>query len=145
MTNIFAEIAKPFVWIGKELGKAVTYLPKLLKAINDGKVDGEALVADLGEMVDDAAEVSTAAVKDGGVDITALETLLVAIIAALADKGVNITEDEAVYSAFKAFVANVKATNLTDLLAAVKKLVATSAQFGTTAKAALAQLEADIK
>ena len=66
-------------------------------------------------------------------------------VSELRDKGVDITEDEAVYSAFKAFVTDVKATNLTDLLAAVKKLVATSAQFGKTAKAALAQLEADFK
>lgn len=144
MANFFQKIASGFVWIGKEIAKASTWIPKVVTLVDDVEGDASTLLPELAKVVDDAGEVAVAAVKDSGADIAAAEGLVAAIVTAAKADALNIADDEAVAAAFKTFIAAVTASsNYLDMLAAVKTLVTDYDALGASAKAALAKLEAD--
>ncbi|HEX3941372.1 MAG TPA: hypothetical protein VHX11_07820 [Acidobacteriaceae bacterium] len=141
--NFLSVFAKPFVWIGKELKKAAEWVPTLIRLVNDVKGD-TSLLPQVATVVDDSGDVVRAAVKDSGADILAAEALVAAIATAFAAKALNIAEDEAVATAFEAFIKQVaNSANYADFMTAVKKLVLDYDALGVSVKAALAKLEKD--
>jgi hypothetical protein len=144
MSNFFQEIDEGFVWIGKELVKAVDWAPRLMTIVSDVEADTPTILPELGAVIDDAGVVVTAAVKDSGADIAAAEALIAAVTAACAAKALNIAADSAVVSAFETFIGTITASsNYAALLTAVKMLVTDYDKLGATVKTALAKLESD--
>jgi len=143
MANVFSEIVKGFVWLGKEIVNAPAQIKKVLTIAEDVKADAGTLLPEVLTVIDDVDAVALAAVKDGGAALTDADTLVAAIVLAAKSDGINIADDESVVSAFQAFIAQVtNSNNWSDLIAANKKLVADYDVLGASAKAALEQLEA---
>lgn len=137
-------IAKPFVWIGKELVKASVWVPRVFVIAEEIEQDAPKIMANVTVVIEDVAVLSAATVKDGGIDLVAAEVLVAAIAAAAADKAINITEDLAVVTAFKNFVGVVSNTsNYGDVLTAVKKLVTDYEALGATVLPALEKIKAE--
>lgn len=142
--KFFGKIASGFVWIGKEIGHAVAWLPKVVKISEDVEKGAATLLPELAQVVEDVAALAKAAVADSASDIAAAEGLLAAIAAASEAKALNIAADIAVVSAFETFIKTVTTTsNYADVLNAVKTLVVDYDKFGGSAKAALQELEGD--
>lgn len=142
--KFFAKIASGFVWIGKEIGNAVSWLPKVVRVSDDVKAEAGTLLPELAQVVEDVAALAKAAVADSASDMASAENLLAAIVAASKADALNISADAAVVSAFQAFIKTVTQTsNYADVLSAVKTLIVDYDRFGGSAKAALAALEKD--
>jgi len=142
--NIFADIVKGFVWIGKALVGATKWVPRVLKITEDVGQDAEQLMPQATQVLVDVDELAVAAVKDGGACLTSATALTEAILAAVADKGLNWKEDEAVIAALEAFKSEITTKSTwSDVLAAQQKLVTDWDSFGAAAEAALKKLEAD--
>lgn len=137
-------LAKPFVWIGKEVKAASEWVPKLVVLVDDVKADAKTLLPELGQVVDSVASVAKTAVKDSAADITAAENLVTAITAAATQGLGNIASDEGVVSAFEGFIKQVSTTsNYADLMSAIKDLVTNYDTLGASVKTALTKLEQD--
>ena len=142
--KVMTKLASGFVWIGKEIGNAVAWLPKVVKISDDVKQDAATLLPELAQVVEDVANLTKAAVADSASDMAAAEALLAAIVTAYKSDALNIAADVAVVSAFEAFIETVtKTSNYADVLEAVKTLVVDYDKFGGSAKAALGKLEQD--
>ena len=142
--KFFAKLAGGFGWIGKEIGEAVMWLPKVVKISDDVKNDAETLLPELAQVVEDVAGLAKAAVKDSASDLVSAEALLAAIMTAYNAKALNVAADFAVVSAFETFIKTVtKTSNYADVLEALKKLVVDYDKFGGSAKMALMKLEED--
>lgn len=144
--NFFKAIENGFIWVGKELQKAVIWVPKLVVLADDVEDDANTILPGIAAVIDDSAAVVGAAVKDSGSDIAAAEALAVAISAAAAAGLTNILADESVVSAFEGFIKVVTtSSNYTDLLTAIKKLTVDYEALGSNVKTALVKLENDAK
>lgn len=144
MKNPFALIVSGLEWVGKEIAHVAEWVPKVVTLTNDVEADAQTLLPQVVNVFTAADGLVLAAVKDGGSAITAVETLIGAITTAAAAKGLNIAQDEAVATAFEAFVDEVKSSsNWADVIAQTKVLVTTWETFGAASKAAIAKLEAD--
>jgi hypothetical protein len=140
--NLFKKIAEGFVWVGKEIGSTVSWLPKIVKISDEVKTDSETLLPELAQVVDDVAELAKAAIADSASDIASAENLVAAIAAAAGANSLNIAADERVVVAFVAFIKTVStSSNYADVLRAVKALVVDYEKFGVSAKEALKELE----
>jgi len=83
-------------------------------------------------------------VKDGGAALTSAAKLTAAIVLAAENKALSIADDEAVVTAFEAFITEVTTKgNWSDILTAQQKLVIDWDTFGAAAEAALKKLDAD--
>jgi hypothetical protein len=142
--NIFSEIAKGFIWIGKAIADATKWIPRIVTITEDVGQDAEQLIPQATTVLLDVDDLALAAVKDGGAALTSAAALTAAIVAAAESNALNIAEDEAVVTAFEAFIKEV-ATKSTwsDVITAQQKLVADWDTFGAAAEAALKKLEAD--
>jgi hypothetical protein len=133
-------------WIGKGITSATEWVPRLLKITKDVEADVPEVLPEVAAVLEDATGLATAAVKDAGTGILAADVLVAAIENAAAVKGLDISKDEAVGVAFKAFiVAITTSSNYKDVIAAAKKIVVDVDKLTGTATAALKQLEADAK
>lgn len=142
MSNFFQKIGEGFEWIGKELAKAVTWVPKIVTIVDDVENDAGTILPEIGQVIDDAGIVVTTAVKDGGSDVASAEALITAIVAAAAQEGINIAADTAVAAAFETFIKTVTtSSNFADLITAVKNLTLAYDKLGGSIKTALTQLE----
>jgi hypothetical protein len=142
--NIFTKIASGFVWIGQEIGKAVTWLPKIIKLSDDVKTDAATLLPELAQVVEDVSILAKAAVTDSAADLASAEALIAAIGAAARSNALNIAADIGVVAALEDFIQTVtNSSNYADVIAAVKTLVVDYDKFGASAKLALGQLEKD--
>lgn len=132
------------VWLGKEVKKVVEWVPKVVKLTDDIEQDAQTLFPQALLVFEDVEDLALAAVKDGGHVVSAAQVLGLAIAEAVEAKMLNIADDEAVVAAFKGFVQNaIQHGNWLDVLNALAKLTQDYDQFGATAKAAIAKLEAD--
>jgi len=107
MADVFSEMAKGFVWLGKEMADAPARIKKVLTIAEDVKADAGTLLPEVLTVIDDVDAVALAAVKDGGAALSDADALVAAIVLAAKSDGVNIAEDESVVSAFQAFIAQV--------------------------------------
>ena len=139
--NVFAKIAGGCLWIGKEIGKAVTWLPKIVRLSDDVRADAKTLLPELAQVVEDVALLAKAAVADSAQDLMAAENLVAAIALAVKSDALNIAADEAVIAAFAGFIKTVTtSSNYGDVLSAVKALVVDYDKFGASAKLAFSKL-----
>jgi hypothetical protein len=142
MSNFFSVIASGFKWIGKELVKAATWVPKIVTLVKDVEGDASTILPEIATVIDGAGDFVAAIVKDSGADLAATETLVAAIVTAAKADVLSIADDEAVVVAFQTFISTVtKTSNYSDILAAASKLVKDYDTLGSSVKAALAQLE----
>lgn len=144
MKNPFTAIVSGLTWIGKELANVGEWVPKVVKIVDDVEGDAQTLLPQVVTVFEDVDELVIAAIKDGGAVLTTAEALTAAIVVAAKADGLNIASDTAVVAAFEAFITDVKnGATWTDVLVALKKLVADYDTFGADAKAAIAKIEAD--
>ncbi|HEY1800102.1 MAG TPA: hypothetical protein VGG46_04130 [Terriglobales bacterium] len=143
--NFFRKIFRGIEWFGKEVGKAFTELPKIIRLTKDGEKVAQNAIPETIAVLKDAGALSTAVVKDSGVFLIAFANLTGAITIAIAAKALNISADAAVVAAFEAFVKDFNAENVQDMIAAIDQLVADTRTLDSTVLAGLKQLEADAK
>jgi hypothetical protein len=142
--NIFKDIVAGFKWIGKAIADVTKWIPRVILITEDVGEDAKTLLPQATTVLLDVDALALAAVKDGGEALTKAAALTTAIIAAAEDKGINIKEDEAVVSAFDAFISDVTTKSTwNDIITAQQKLVTDWDNFGAAAEAALKKLDAD--
>jgi hypothetical protein len=143
--NIFSEVVKGLTWVGKELAIVPDWIKRVVTITNDVEKDAETLLPETVLIIEDVDALVVAAVKDSGSAITSAENLVAAITTAAKADALNISDDEAVLVAFKAFISEVTtSSNYVDVIAAEKKLVVDFDGFKGDAVAALQKLEADV-
>jgi hypothetical protein len=144
MVNIFSDVVKGFEWLGKKIGGVSGAIEKVIAITKDVESDAKTLLPELVTVVNDVDVLVNAIVKDGGTAITDLRALSVAVLAAYADKGINLAEDDAVVTALQAFGAAVMSHGTwLDVISANETLATDFDKLGATAMAALQKLEAD--
>ena len=144
MANIFTEIVKGLKWVGKEIGLLPKDIERVVAITDDVEADAATLFPELVTLVDDAGNLVTAAVKDGGEAITTANALVTAIVNAAEVDGLNIADDTAVAAAFETFITNVRSSSTwADVITALKKMTTDYDTFAGDVKQALAKLEAD--
>jgi len=142
--NIFSEIVKGFIWIGKALADATKWIPRIVTITEDVGQDAEDLLPQATAVLVDVDKLALAAIKDGGSALTAAAALTAAIVTAAEAEALNISADEAVVAALKTFIAEVTAKSTwNELLTALQKLVTDWDTFGAAAEAALKKLDQD--
>jgi hypothetical protein len=141
--KVFVAIGKGVKWVGVEIEKGFTELPKLIKLADDVKEDVPVIIPEVTTLVADAGALATATVKDSGTFISATAALGVAIEQAVAAKALDIVADESVATAFENLVKAFEGENVADILTAWNKLVTDAQKLSTSTSAALKQLEAD--
>jgi hypothetical protein len=144
MANIFTEIVGGLQWVGKELQKAIDFVPKIVTLTDDVEADAETLLPETVTIFTDAEALGMAVIKDGGQLLGTLQTVGLTIELAVAAKGLDAAQDEAVLAAVQALVKQAIASGTwTDVFAAVQKLVKDWDTFGASSNAAIKKLEAD--
>ena len=143
--NFFKKIFAGVKWFGKEVGKAFTELPKLIKISDDARKVGADVIPETIVVVKDAGVLATAVVKDSGVFLKGFGELSAAISTAIARKALDITADEGVIVAFEAFVKDFNAENVQDVIAAIDQIVSDAQSLDEKVEAGLQKLEADAK
>jgi hypothetical protein len=143
MSNIFAKIGHGFTWIGHEIGKLFSALPKLITLTGDAENAGCNALPKVLAVVRDSGALSTATVKDSGAFLAAFATLSAAIAKAIAEKAVNLVDDVAVATAFEQFCTAFKESNVSDIMTAWNQLVVDTKALDDTVVADLQKLEQD--
>lgn len=142
--NVFTEIVKGFQWLGHTIAEAEQWIPRIIAITEDASADAEKLLPQATQVLVDVDNLALAAVADGGEALTAASTLTAAIITAAENNALNIADDEAVVSAFKAFIVDVTTKKTwSNVISAQQKLVTDWNSFGEAAEAALQKLEED--
>lgn len=142
--TIFKDIAKPFVWVGKEIADLPAALNKLIVLSGDAKVIASDAANEVITVSIDVGDLVEAVGKDDGKSLQAIETLLADVPAAIADKGVSFTEDAAIITALETFFASINGTNYVDVLAAISKIIADGKSMTAVVIQDFKKLEADV-
>lgn len=144
MNKFFQKIASGFTWLGKEIKGVASWVPKVVKIVDDAEADAQTLLPQAVTVFEDVDALALSAIKDGGAALLSADNLVTAIVAASKVDGLNIAADEAVGVAFSAFIAEVTNRNTwTEVLGSIRKLTTDWDEFGAAAKEAIAKLEAD--
>ncbi len=141
--TIFKDIAKPFVWIGKEIINLPKALNKLITLSGDAKNIASDAANEVITVATDVGALVAAVQKDDGASLLAIEAFIAATTKAIADKGINVTEDATVISAAEQFFASINGTNYVDVLAAIAKIIADGKSMTATVIADFKKLETD--
>jgi hypothetical protein len=141
--SIWEKILGGLDWFGKEIGKGIEFLPKVIKLAGDAEASAKTILPQVFLVIQDAGALAIATAKDGGVFLTAFASLAASITAAVAAKALNIAEDEAVVAAFESFCAKFNSSDVADIVTAWEKLVADVKTLDEMGMAALKQMEAD--
>lgn len=142
-TSIWDKIKNGLGWFGKEIGKGIAFLPKLIVLADDAEAAAKTILAQVLLVVQDAGALAVALAKDSGVFLTAFAALAAAITAAVASKALSITADEAVVAAFENFCAKFKSDDVADVVTALDKLVSDVKALDAMGIVALNKLEKD--
>lgn len=143
MSNLLFKFVHGLEWFGKEVGKAFTELPKIIRLTEDGEQAAKTAIPEVVAVIDDAGQLVTASAKDSGVFLVGLGKLSAAIATAVAAKALNVTADEAVAAAFEDFVKTFNAQNVSDVLAAWDKLATDVNTLDATVVIALQKIKQD--
>lgn len=141
--NVFQKIAAGLEWFGKEIGKGLAFLPKVIVLADDVDADAQVILPQTLTVVEDAGLLAAASAKDSGIFLVKFGALTAAIAAAVAAKALNITADSAVVAAFESFCAEFNAANVQDVLTAWDQLATDVKALDATAIAAIQKLEKD--
>lgn len=141
--NIFQKIAGGLEWFGKEIGKGIAFLPKILKLTEDAENAAKDALPEAIAVITDAGELAAASAKDGAVFLVSLGALTAAVTVAVAQKAVNVSADVAVAAAFEAFCKDFNAQHVSDVLTAWEKLAADAKKLDATVLDALEKMKAD--
>jgi hypothetical protein len=141
--SIWEKISGGLEWFGKEIGKGIAFLPKVIVLADDVEADSQVLLPQTLTVVEDAGLLAAASAKDGGIFLVKFAALTAAIAAAVASKAINVAADEAVVAAFEAFTAEFNVANVQDVLVAWDKLASDVKTLDALAIAALKKLEQD--
>jgi hypothetical protein len=141
--SIWEKILGGLEWFGKEIGKGIAFLPKVVKLASDAESAAQTILPQVFLVIEDAGALSIATAKDSGVFLTAFAALAAAITAAVASKALNVTADEAVVATFEAFCAKFNSSDVADIVTAWEKLVSDVKVLDEMGLAALKQMEAD--
>lgn len=142
--NVFGDIVKGLTWVGKELALVPDWIKKVVTVTDDVEQDAETLLPQTVTLIEDVEGLVTAAVKDSGGALTALDALVASVTTAAQADAINFADDEDVLVKFKAFAATIVSGNYADVITAEKKLVVDFDAFKGNAAAALQKLEADV-
>lgn len=141
--SIFDKIVAGAEWLGKTIGKGLAAVPKIIRLTEDAEEAAHDALPQVITVVEDAGALAIAATKDSGKFLVALAGLSKAVAAAGADKGVNISADKTVVTAFEQLVADFDEANVSDILTAFHKLVTDAQALDSTVLVALDKMKAD--
>lgn len=141
--NIFTKILHGLEWFGKEIGKGLAQLPKIIRLTEDAEQAAEHAIPLVTAVIVDAGELVTASAKDSGAFLKSFAALSAALSTAIAGRALNISADEAVAVAFENFVKTFNAENVQDVIAALDKLATDTKALDATVLAALEQIRKD--
>jgi hypothetical protein len=141
--SIFDKIKSGLDWFGKEIGKGLAYLPKVITLVEDVEGDAQQVLPQAIKVVQDAGAVAAAAAKDAGKPLTDLAALVAAVTLALANKAINLSADAGVLAAVEQLGADFNAAQWQDLLTAVDTLGSDVKALDATLLADLQKLETD--
>jgi hypothetical protein len=143
--SLIAKLKAGVVWFGKEIGKGIARLPKILRIAEDAEKTAQDALPLVLVVVEDAGALAAATAKDSGVFITAFAELSGAITLAVATKAMNISADTAVVAAFENFCSKFNSDNVHDVLTAWEQLSADTHKLDTALLTDVEKLEADAK
>lgn len=141
--NIFDKIKNGLGWFGKEIGKGIAFLPKIIVLANDAEDAAKQILPQVLLVIEDAGALALAAAKDGGIFVTAFAALAGSITVAIASKALNIVADEAVVAAFENFCAKFNSADVADFITALDKLVTDVKALDAMGIAAIQKMEKD--
>jgi uncharacterized protein GlcG (DUF336 family) len=141
--NIFQKIASGLAWFGKEIGKGIAFVPKLIVLADDVKDAAQEALPLAIAVITDAGNLIAATAKDGGKFLVALSSLAAALTVAVANKALNVSADTAVVAAFENFCADFNTANVQDILTAWHQLATDVAKLDSTVLGVLDKLKAD--
>ena len=142
--QFFANVAKGFVWLGKEIGKGIGYIPKLITLTNDAEKSGAECLPKVLKVVNDAGALAQVTTADSAGLLTDLAALGKAVMTAASNEGVNLAADAAVVTAFQQLIADAKKQSFADAVAAWHQIVEDVHDLDATVLADLKKLEADL-
>src|SRR5580698_3063835 len=141
--SIYAKIAAGLEWFGKEIGKGLADLPKVIVLAEDVEQDAQEVLPEVITVVQDAGSLVAATAKDSGKFLVSFAALTGAVSLAIANKALNISADTAVVTAFENFCSDFQTENVQDVLTAWHQLASDTAKLDATVVAALKKLKAD--
>jgi hypothetical protein len=141
--NILEKAVAGLEWFGKEIGKGLAALPKIIRLTEDAEQAAQEAIPQVLSVVTDAGELVTASAKDSGVFLSSLAALSSSIAAAVSAKALNISADEAVAGAFENFIKTFNAKNVEDVITAWDKLASDTKALDATVLAALEKIKKD--
>jgi len=142
-STIFTKIKAGLDWFGKEIGKGIVFLPKVIVLADDVDADAQQILPQTLAVVQDAGALAAASAKDSGAFLIKFAALSAAITIAVASKATSITADTAVVAAFESFCSEFNVTNVQDILTAWDKLAGDVKTLDATAIVELQKLEKD--
>ena len=142
-TNILAKIVGGITWLGKEVVKLSTELPKIITLTDDAENIASDALPKVLAVVDDAKALAVAGVAETGPILTDLAALGAAVALAIAAKGINLTADAGVAAAVEKLVATAQTESYATVVATWHALVTSVAALDETVVADLKKLEAD--
>lgn len=141
--SIFTKIAAGLEWFGKEIGRGIVELPKIIKLTEDAEQAAQHALPETIAVIMDASELVAATAKDSGVFLMALGSLTAAITLAVSSRALNVSADMAVAAAFESFCKDFDTKNVQDVLTAWDKLASDTKKLDSTVLAALEQMKKD--
>lgn len=142
MNKFLSAIAKPFVWIGKATHLVSEWFPKIMGMVAYSEAEAKVLTPAFVKLFDDVETLGKLAIKDGGLMLLSLETI-VADLAALGGAGaLNPAEYAKVITAVSNFITSIH--NNPDwkvMFDTVKEIVVDYEALGSEVKSALARSE----
>jgi hypothetical protein len=141
--SIFQKIVAGLDWVGKEIGKGLAGLPKVIKLTEDAEDAATTALPETIAVIQDAGALVAASAKDSGKFLVSLATLTAAVTVAVGSKALSISADTAVVAAFESFCADFNAANVQDVLTAWDKLATDAKKLDTTVLNVLEKMKAD--
>jgi hypothetical protein len=145
MSNPFAFVGKALKWLGKEIGDAATWFPRIVKTVDDVETDIPEDFPLLITVLNDVEALGLASIKDGMGIFVSLEALITVIKNASAVDGLNVATDEQVVMQVKNFIAEVTSkASYSDVISAVGKLITDYDSMKAAVVGQLQTLESDV-
>ena len=142
--QFFANIAKGFAWLGKEIGKGIGYIPKLITLTNDAEKSGAECLPKIIVVVNDAGKLAQLTSADTANMLTDLAALGAAVVTAATNEGVNLAADTAVVTAVNKLISDAKTQSYADMVTAWHQLCADVHDLDATVLDDLKKLETDL-
>lgn len=143
IATAFEDVGKGVLWVGKEIGKGFSSIPKLITLTDDAKQIASDAVPKVLDVLDAGKDLANSTAQDGSLFLLDVTALGGAIVAAAGKSGADLVADSAVLAAVEKLVSDFKADNVKDILASWQKILAAVHALNATVESDLKKLESD--